>query len=190
MPWHHRGKLPCECRRCHRRTRSACTRSNVDPRVKTPPDSIVHGVRVMVGCDMNLAVRIALNAMPIILAFAVPAQAQPDAGRIQDLQTRALSSRGMQWRCDVQYQTTCRVGACTSMAPAIWIELDFAQQRYSRCDQRGCTRMEARFSTAGIFTRASGTGFALQVVNDGSQFSDAVDIGLVIVNSFGVCRPQ
>jgi hypothetical protein len=105
------------------------------------------------------------------------------------------------WRCDVDNKFMCFENKCRRFNVArlgddhkrhlkYWIEIDFDQHSYSRCDQNGCDTGDVGSTSSSGFTFIEpGGGAFLKVDNRNGEFVDIVTMGTGVTTSFGVCSP-
>lgn len=109
-----------------------------------------------------------------------------------------LYLRSNRWRCDVTSKFFCFDDICRRFSVTgkdnvrrYWMELDFAQHSYTRCDQNGCDRKEVGTSTAGAFTLVEpGDGAFMKITNGSGEFVDVATMGTGLAASFGTCVPE
>ncbi|NQV19788.1 MAG: hypothetical protein HQ511_00070 [Rhodospirillales bacterium] len=114
-----------------------------------------------------------------------------------------LYERSNRWRCDVESKFLCFDHVCRrfSVADSVgedgkknilyWMELDFSEHTYARCDQNGCDLKEVGTSIAGAFTLIEpGDGAFMKIANGDGDFVDVATMGTGVATSFGVCVPE
>ncbi len=106
------------------------------------------------------------------------------------------------WRCDVESKFLCFDDMCRRFAvadaseaggesgPRYWMELDFLDHTYTRCDDNGCDRKDIGTTAAGAFTLVEpGDGAFMKIGNGDFEFVDVATMGTGVAASFGVCAP-
>jgi hypothetical protein len=94
---------------------------------------------------------------------------------------------------------TCRITAkhscepatgCKKLQPGVWNVLDVTRQTYARCDARGCDTYDASFSPSGAFIviDVPSRGMVAKVAADKSSFVEVATLGMMALNSFGICE--
>jgi hypothetical protein len=146
----------------------------------------------------------------VLLGFAAPqmvsqsiAAKSPEVDRAAPAGDEApLYERSSRWRCNVESKFLCFDDVCRRFAvtdksvtgsedrPRYWMELDFVEHTYTRCDHNGCDRKDVGTSTAGAFTLVEpGDGAFMKIANSDLEFVDVATMGTGVAASFGVCVP-
>lgn len=105
-----------------------------------------------------------------------------------------MAREAQHWRCDATQKWWCELpDGCEASDPqTVWIEVDFGDQTYQRCDQSGCDSYEMTVVERGIFTYLNLPGHpdTFMKLGFGNFFVEVVSQGVSVGNSFGVCRVQ
>ncbi len=107
------------------------------------------------------------------------------------MENKGFPDRASRWRCDAAVKFQCSAEGCKEARARVWVNIDFPDRRYERCDSKGCDQYEMAYSVAGIYTTVSPViGTFLKVLNDGSEFVEVASLGTAVVTSFGRCMPH
>jgi hypothetical protein len=137
----------------------------------------------------------------VMLGLAAPLGARGSSAAIVT-DEMPLYERSSLWRCEVRSKFLCFDDVCRRFAvadrpgaggedrPRYWMELDFLDHAYTRCDRNGCDRKDMGTSTAGAFTLVEpGDGAFMKIGNGDFEFVDVATMGTGVAASFGVCAP-
>ena len=99
-------------------------------------------------------------------------------------------AHGEELRCDISKKYVCESDGCKSVPAAVWNLVDSVSGSYSRCDSRGCDRLQAQLSQSGVFINIDvpGHGLIAKMTADASSFHEIATLEHIIYISFGSCR--
>lgn len=130
------------------------------------------------------------------------AAANPRGDSSRRSEDKPLYERSARWICDVDSKFLCFEDVCRRFSVVeenddgtillrYWMELDFEQHTYARCDQNGCNTEEVGTSSGTGFTLIEpGGGAFMKIANGSREFVDVATLGTGLATSFGVCRPD
>lgn len=118
-------------------------------------------------------------------------QDEKDWQVLKDLFVRDLRSRGDHWKCSMNKQINCTQDTCsTNNNPPTWIELDFNNMTYKRCDKKSCDSYQLDYSKSGIYSTAAPVQSRqtfMKILNDGTSFHEVASFGEAVLIGFGKC---
>lgn len=123
---------------------------------------------------------------------SVPAQSPTKSDFEQSLKWMKEAAEWVELVCTPVSRHDCEASGCNRVAPSVKITLRRQTPTtgtISRCDSAGCDRMEAGFSTGGVFTSAqtiAPRGYIVKVLAS-HQFVEVATLGLAPQVSFGQC---
>lgn len=130
----------------------------------------------------------------VAVATALVAASPSEVVGQQAASGERVAREARHWRCDAIQKWWCELpGGCEAGDPqTVWIELDFGDDTYQRCDQSGCTEYEMTVVERGNFTYLNLPEHpdTFMKVGLGDYFVEVVSSGVSAGNSFGVCRIQ
>ena len=138
--------------------------------------------------------RIALLVMILVAGFSVVLGSDDnveEARRLANLLAMPMPERGAKWQCTPTKRYDCSFGGCTANKPSVWLLLDFRENTYARCDDKGCDKYNMVPSASGIYTVISllAAGSFMKVENDGRTYVEVASLGPSVVTNFGSCSP-
>ena len=134
----------------------------------------------------------ALAAPFIISATTVKDNPAQDFKRMMNLFMNKMADRAPYWRCDTKTKVSCTAEGCEPTEPLLWVLVDFDSGDYLRCDTDGWDEYKMTSSVDMMHTVISlsdRAGSSMTVLNDGSEFAEAVSYETTVYNSFGTCVP-
>jgi hypothetical protein len=129
------------------------------------------------------------------------AAADPRSDSSRGAKDKPIYERAGRWVCDVDSKFLCFEDVCRRFSVVeenddgtillrYWMELDFEQHTYARCDQNGCNTEEVGTSSGEGFTLIEpGGGAFMKIANRSREFVDVATMGTGLASSFGTCRP-
>ena len=98
------------------------------------------------------------------------------------------------WRCQPVQKVACSGGdSCPAAATAgAYNRIDFAQNQYSRCDDKGCDPYRAVISKSGAFINIEvpGRSMLAKMTEDGKAYLEVFTVLGTVVVSHGICAPE
>ena len=105
-----------------------------------------------------------------------------------------LAAQSPEWRCETERKWECQLPfGCEELDPTrVWVDINFSEGTYQRCDDGGCDAYRITVTERGLFTyiRLDEHPDTFMKIGLASYFVEVATRGISPINSFGVCRPS